>query len=282
MTTVGETVTPSPSTATKRVKSPFGGGVFTPNASVTGSTYSALLAIEVVVFVGLWLLMPAIIPSPLRILGTLTDLVTTQGLLAELFTSLTLNIQAILLSTVIALTVSYAAAIPACRPIAQAISKGRFLSLIGLSFIAALYVGGGHPLKLALLTFGLTVFMVTTMVDVVLQVPQEQLDYVRTLRAGEWRVLYEARIRGTLGAAFDMVRQNAAMGWLMLTMVEGMVRGEGGIGRMLIDSEKHFSLAAIFAIQLVFLLVGIGQDMVIVWLKGVLAPYSTLSYNRNK
>ena len=47
------------------------------------------------------------------------------------------------------------------------VAKGRFLSLIGLTFLFTVFVGGGHPLKLALLTFGLTVCFVTSMADVV-------------------------------------------------------------------------------------------------------------------
>jgi NitT/TauT family transport system permease protein len=143
-------------------------------------------------------------------------------------------------------------------------------------------LGGGHALKLGLLTFNMAVFFVTSMVDVILQVPNADLDYVRTLRAGECRVLLEARIFGTLGSAFDIMRQNAAIGWMMLTMIEGMVRGEGGIGRLLVDQEKHFNLASIFAIQLVFVSVGIGQDIFIGWLKGIVAPYSTLAYTKQK
>lgn len=260
----------------------FGGNVFRPNAIVSTGTYHKILITEIIVLVGLWCLLPAIIPSPVTIVSTLGNLIQNDGLLGELWTSLTLNLEAIGLSTVIALLLSYATAIPAFQPFASFVSKGRFLSLIGLSFVMTLYLGGGHPLKLGMLTFGLTVFFVTSMMDIVLQVPQDTLDYVRTLRASEWRVLWEARVMGTLGEAFDIMRQNAAMGWLMLTMVEGLVRSEGGIGRMLIDQEKHFSLAAIFAIQLVFLLVGIGQDILIRWLKTIFAYSSTLKYSKTK
>jgi len=37
-------------------------------------------------------------------------------------------------------------------------------------------------------------------------------------------------VLGRADAAFDAMRQNAAMGWMMLTMVEGISRSEGGIG----------------------------------------------------
>jgi NitT/TauT family transport system permease protein len=85
-----------------------------------------------------------------------------------------------------------------------------------------------------------------------------------------------------LGQAFDILRQNAAMGWLMLTMVEGIVRSEGGIGRMLLDQEKHFNLPSLFAITGLFLLVGVGQDILIAWLKTIIAPSASLAYTKSK
>jgi NitT/TauT family transport system permease protein len=256
--------------------------VFRPNAYVPSDAYRVMLAAEVVLLIGAWLLLPSIIPSPVRVYGALMELIRDQGLIGELWTSLTLNLEAIALSTAIALVISYGTAIAALRPLAALVAKGRFLSLIGLTFLFTVFVGGGHPLKLALLTFGLTVFFVTSMADVVEQTPRGKLDYARTLRMGEWHVLWEQIVLGNLGMAFDIMRQNAAMGWLMLTMVEGLVRGEGGIGRLLLDQEKHFNLAAILAVQLVFLLVGIGQDLLIRWLKRIFVPYEMLAYERSR
>lgn len=263
-------------------KDSFNWGIFTPNVTLSSTIYYYLIVAEVIVAFVLWTLMPAIIPSPLEIVASLQDLITEGGLVGELWSSLTTSLEAIAISTVISMALAYGSTMPVVRVIAAAISKLRFLSMVGISFLLTLYVGGGQPLKIALLVFGLTPFMTTSMLDVVLQVPTDMLDYVRTLRAGKWRVVYEAQILGTLGTMFDIVRQNAAMGWLLLTFVEGMVRSEGGIGKMLLDEQKHFSLAAIFAIQFVFLLVGIAQDYIIVWFKGWFAPSSMLAYNKEK
>ena len=37
---------------------------------------------------------------------------------------------------------------------------------------------------------------------------------------GEWRVVWEVVVRGTRDQAIDVMRQNAAMGWMMLTMAK--------------------------------------------------------------
>ena len=76
----------------------------------------------------------------------------------------------------------------------------------------------------------------------------------------EWRVVWEVVILGTADQAIEVLRQNAAIGWMMLTMVEGISRSEGGVGAMLLNQNKHFRLAEVFAIQVSILMVGLVQD----------------------
>ena len=97
---------------------------------------------------------------------------------------------------------------------------------------------------------------------------------------GEWRVVYEVVIVGQSDKAFEVLRQNAAMGWMMLTMVEGISRSEGGVGAMLLNQNKHFHLSAVFAIQLTILLLGLGQDYMIGLLRRVFCPYADLTLER--
>src|SRR5207237_4344113 len=96
----------------------------------------------------------------------------------------------------------------------------------------------------------------------------------------EWRVVWEVVILGTADRAFEVLRQNAAIGWMMLTMVEGIVRSEGGVGTMLLNESKHFRLGDVFAIQLVILFVGVFQDYAIGAVKSVVCPYAALTLER--
>jgi NitT/TauT family transport system permease protein len=126
----------------------------------------------------------------------------------------------------------------------------------------------------------MSVFFITSMVDVVAQVPKEAFDHARTLRMGEWRAVWEVVVLGTADKAIDILRQNAAIGWMMLTMVEGIARSEGGVGAMLLNESKHFRLADVFGIQIVILLVGILQDYGIGLLKQIVCPHSHLTLER--
>jgi len=126
----------------------------------------------------------------------------------------------------------------------------------------------------------MVVFFVTSMAAIVAEIPKDRFDHARTLRMSEWRVVWEVVILGTADQAIEVLRQNAAIGWMMLTMVEGISRAEGGIGAMLLNQNKHFRLAEVFAIQLVILTVGLGQDYGIGILKRMICPYSEIRLER--
>jgi NitT/TauT family transport system permease protein len=228
----------------------------------------------------LWIFGGGFFPTPMRVFEALRVLVAEGGLLGELLTSLTLFAEALALAALLSMGLAYLSVVPALRPIIGALTKARFLSLVGLTFVFTMLVGGGHPLKLSLLVFGISAFLLTSMMDVVGSVTTEKLDHARTLRMGDWRVVWEVVILGQMGLAFDALRQNAAIGWMMLTMVEGISRSEGGIGALLMDQNKHFHLAAIIAVQGVFLVAGFFQDAFLAWLKSVLVPHAALTVAR--
>jgi NitT/TauT family transport system permease protein len=183
-------------------------------------------------------------------------------------------------ATLISLGLAYLTVVPAFQPIAMAVSKGRFLGMVGLTFFFTIIFSSGHRLKVSLLVFGVAVFFVTSMIDVVAQIPKEKFDLARTLRMGEWRVVWEVIVLGKADAAFDAMRQNAAMGWMMLTMVEGISRSEGGIGALLLNQNKHFRLEAVFAIQIAILLIGLFQDYALGLAKKFLFPYADLQLEK--
>lgn len=254
--------------------------VFSPNAVLNKNAVRALVFTQIVILLVLWIFSPfVLLPKPGEVISALGDL-WQQGLGAELITSFYLNLQAIAVATVVSLLLAYATALPFFRPIVALLSKLRFLSLVGLTFFFTLMAKSGHELKLSLLVFSVSVFFVTGMADVINCIPKEMFDLARTLRMGEWRVVWEVIVLGQIDKVFDVLRQNAAIGWMMLTMVEGIVRSEGGVGTILLDQNHHFRLAAVFAIQLTILALGLLQDYGIGMAKNLFCPYAALTLER--
>ena len=255
--------------------------VFLPNRAVSGAAANFVVAAWAALFLLVWIRSPfAVLPRPGEVLNALANLWMHEGLSRELFTSMKLYLQALAITTAISLLLSYAVVLPVLRPIAVAVSKGRFLGLTGLTLLFTLMVANGHQLKVSLLVFGMTVFFVTSMASEVLAIPKERLDHARTLRMSEWKVVLEVVVLGTADRAFEVLRQHAAIGWMMLTMVEGISRAEGGIGAMLLNMQKHFLVANVFAIQILILTAGLLQDWLIGVLQRVLCPWSVLAVEK--
>ncbi|HYW08276.1 MAG TPA: hypothetical protein VE913_15065, partial [Longimicrobium sp.] len=122
------------------------GPAFRPNRWIPASSYWLLVALWTVVVLGAWLLAPSYFPSPARVIAALGDLVSNQGLLGELWTSLVLFGESLLIATLLSLGLAYLTVVPALRPIIMALTRARFLSLVGLTFIFTMTLGGGHSL----------------------------------------------------------------------------------------------------------------------------------------
>ncbi len=255
--------------------------VFLPNRAVSPATFRILVVVEALIALVVWWTSPyKILPRPDEVFDALGQLWKHEDLAGQLLISFTVNAQALAISTLISLGLAYLTVLPIFRPIVAAISKGRFLTLVGFSLIFTLALHSGHEVKLSLLIFGMTVFYVTSMAAVIAAIPKADFDHARTLRMSEWRVVWEIVVLGTMDKAFEVLRQNAAIGWMMLTMVEGISRSEGGVGVMLLNEQKHFMLPAVYAIQIAILTVGLLQDYVIGVLRRAVCPYADLILER--
>jgi NitT/TauT family transport system permease protein len=254
--------------------------LFTPNKVISKSTLTILISVQAISFLLLWMFSPFVfLPTQGETLHALGEL-WGEGLGSELIVSFTLNLEAIGLASLLSLILAYLTVIPFFQPMVVFVSKLRFLSLVGLTFFFTLAANNGHELKLYLLIFSISVFYVTSMADVLNSIPKVQFDLARTLRMGPWRIVWEVIILGQMDKVFDVTRQNAAMGWMMLTMVEGMSRSDGGVGAMLLNQNKHFHLAAVLAIQGTILLFGLGQDYAIGIMKNIFCPYALISLEK--
>jgi len=252
---------------------------FRPNGTISPRARLAILAETIAFLVIFWSFRPKFLPGPLDVVSAYGSLLQ-QGLIYQLYVSLVTNLQAIGLSCLLMVPLAYLTVLPAVRPLVRAISKMRFLGLTGFVVLFTILFGGGHGLKIALLVFGMSVFLVTSLYDIVEAIPREEFDHARTLRMGSWGSVIEVVILGHFDGVLDAIRQNAAMGWVMLTLVEGLVRSEGGLGSLMLAEDKHIRLDAVFAIQLLVLIIGVAQDWLLRMIRQTLCPYADLSLER--
>jgi NitT/TauT family transport system permease protein len=251
---------------------------FIPYARVGGRSLLAIALLELAVLVVLWTVMPLqLVPTPLQILQRLGDQLAERGLLFELAVSLKLNFEALVISSLVSLGLAYSFVLPVMRPVADGIAKLRFSGSIGWSFILFLLIPDGHWVKVMVIVFGMTPYLTTTLVSQMEELDDEALQHARTLRLGHLGTTWQVVIRGRLDQTIEAIRQNAAIGWMMVATAESLIRTEGGVGVRLAELSRYMSkLPDLFAVIFLILLVGALQDALIRWIKVILCPYASL------
>jgi NitT/TauT family transport system permease protein len=251
--------------------------IFKPFGSISKQTVIIMVTMQVIITLLVWQTTSnGLIPKPTSIAAAFGQLITSKLLLDNMLVSLALTLKAMLYSIIITLFFAYASVIPFFKTIAQFIVKCRYLTLTGLIFVFTLLTKDGSALKLSLLIFGIVPFFTTSFLSVIVNIDKQEFELCKTLGYNNWQTLYEVIIVGKADQVFEILRQNFAISWLMITMVEGLSMSEGGIGSLLIKFNKYNDITNVIALQLVIFMIGLGFDYLLGTTRHWLFPHSKL------
>src|SRR4051812_15119233 len=91
---------------------------FLPNRAVSRAALQILIAAQALILLLIWWQSPfAVLPRPGEVLSALGSLWMTQGLGPELWTSFKANVEALAITLVISLGLSYLTVLPVWRPV---------------------------------------------------------------------------------------------------------------------------------------------------------------------
>ena len=238
--------------------------IFTPFGKVSKQSLYVIIGLQV------------LLPAPFKVAKAFLHLLSTGLLLDNILVSLLLTIKALFYSIVITLFFTYLSVIPFFKSLAAFLVKSRYLTLTGLIFVFTLLTKDGNQLKLSLLVFGMVPFFVTSFLSVIVSTNKQQYELCKTLGYNNWQTLYEVIIVGKADQVLEILRQNFAISWLMITLIEGLNMSEGGIGALLIKYNKYNDLTNVLALQLVIFLVGLGFDLLMGTMRKWLFPYTKI------
>lgn len=257
--------------------------IFQPFGNISKQTFIIMMILQVVLALLFWnTASNGLIPQPAKVAKAFIHLLSTRLLVDNILVSLALTVQAMLYSIAITLFFAYLSVIPFFKSMAQFLVKCRYLTLTGLIFIFTLLTKDGSQLKLSLLVFGIVPFFVTSFLSVILNIDKQEYELCKTLGYNNWQTLYEVIIVGKADAVFEILRQNFAISWLMITLVEGLNMSEGGIGTLLIKYNKYNDLTNVLALQLVIFLIGLLFDFLLGTTRQWLFPHTKLITGENK
>src|SRR6266540_1828298 len=187
----------------------------------------------------------------LRAFGHMWSAAGGQGLLYNIYVTLKLNIVGLGYAAIISLAIAYLSVIP-LFPI-------------------------GWPMKVAMLTTGMSFFLVTSMTGVIASIPRMKYELAKVLGYNDWQVFYSVIVRPTLPEMIDMIAQNAAIGWVMITAIETYNRTEGGIGSQIYAYSSTNNLAEVYAYLLIIGAIAVAEDLFFKLIKRLMFPYSLIA-----
>jgi len=251
---------------------------FRPFEKVSSKESAIIILIWIVLVLGYWTLASTgtkhLFPTPGQVWNGFKSLYE-EGLVVHIVSSLGLFLQAIVLAVIVSLTIIYLSPLPALKPVAVILSRFRFLPLTGITFYLAMLVSDARRMQVSVLVIFMSLYFITSLLSVLKDIPQEEIDHARSLKSSRWEVLWEVVIKGRFDYVLDVLRQNLAIIWMMLVTVESILVAAGGLGVLIKNSDKFMNHGRIVALQLVILLVGLMLDVVLNVLRKSLFKYST-------
>lgn len=251
--------------------------MFIPFQSVKGSSKTLMLTVWLGLLFAFWGLSSTgttnLFPTPAQVLKGFST-IWNDGLIVHLFSSLSLCAQAVILSVTISLFFTYLSTLPFFKGWADFISKLRFLPLAGITFYITIILSSARTIQVWVLVMFMSTYLITSLVQMIKDIPQEEFDHARTLGCNRWEMLWEVVIKGRFDYVFELVRQNLAIVWMMLVSIESILIAAGGLGVLIKNGDKVGDNGRVIAVQIVIILVGILLDFLMTKLRKLIFRYS--------
>jgi len=252
--------------------------MFRVYGSVGAFTRTYLLVIWAALFLLFWFLSPLkALPYPQEVAGAIYNMWAKERLLNHIGVTLKLNIVGLVYASAISLLISYLSVIPIFQPFNKAVQVLRYIPIIGFTLVFLSLFAIGWPTKVAMLTTGMSFFLVTSMTGVIDSIPRMKYELAKVLGYSDWQVFYTVVMRPSLPQMIDMIAQNAAIGWVMITAIETYNRTEGGIGSQIYSYSATNNLPQVYGLLLIIGAIALLEDEIFRLLKRTLFPYSTVA-----
>lgn len=252
---------------------------FIPFEKISKTSKTTIIIVWLLLLILIWFVSTSgqkhLFPSPSQVLTGFTELYK-EGLVVHIFNSLKLCFISIFLATLISLLFAYLWPIPLLKSISEFVTKFRFLPFTGLSFYITMVIHEARMMQIWILVIFLTTFLTTSLIAVVKDIPQEEFDHAKMLKCTRWEVLWQVIVLGRIDYVIDVIRQNLAITWMMLVTVESIVVASGGLGFLIKNSDKFMNTGRIIALQIIILLIGLGLDSGINFLRKTIFRYSKI------
>jgi len=148
----------------------------------------------------------------------------------------------------------------------------RYIPASALTPLMLLWLGVDEAPKITLIVVGTVFFNVLMVADVARAVPRELVNAAATLGASRRRIILRVVLPHSWPGIVDVARINLAAGWLMLVVAE-LLASDEGLAVRIVRSTRFLNFDVMFAVLIVFGVIGVLSDLALRGLRWVVAPW---------
>ncbi len=148
----------------------------------------------------------------------------------------------------------------------------RYIPASALTPLMLLWLGVDEAPKITLIVVGTVFFNILMVADVARAVPRELINAAATLGASRRRIITRVVLPHSWPGIVDVARINLAAGWLMLVVAE-LLASDEGLAVRIVRSTRFLRFDVMFAVLIVFGVIGIVSDLALRGLRWAVAPW---------
>lgn len=216
-----------------------------------------------------------ILPTPASTFGVFGELIYSDDLFIHMFKSIGLNIAGYIEAIVFAVLFGFLIALyPLFNGLFQRqVDAIRFIPLTAVTSIFILWFGLGVEMKVHFLAFGIFIYLLSVVVQRVNEVEDVYLKTAYTLGASNWQIIKSIIFPHAMSRLIDDIRVLTAISWTYIIVAE-MMGNEGGLGALTWRlGQRMGRYDKVFAILIVFIIIGVLQDKMFKALDRHFFPY---------
>lgn len=215
----------------------------------------------------------SLLPSPKSVFLSYGEMISENNLTQNTFRSIGLNLGGYLKAVLWTLPIGFAIGlVPMLRGMFHRVIDGvRFVPLAACIFLFIGF-GTGMRMKINFLAFGIFIFLLPIVIQRIDQVKDVYLKTVYTIGANSWQTIKSVYLPSVMSFLIDDIRILTAISWTYIVVAETRAE-DGGLGALIQLVRRRMQIDKLFAILILFILIGIIQDKIFGRLDRELFPH---------
>jgi ABC-type nitrate/sulfonate/bicarbonate transport system permease component len=245
-----------------------------------GILISAAIALILLIWIALTSGNPAlvpsgILPSPFKVISSVSELIRDNELVKNISTSIALNLGGYIKALMWSLPIGFLIGlVPLFRGMfLDLINALRYVPLTAVTSLFIVWFGIGTAMKMNFLAFGIFIYLLPTIIQRIDEVDDVYLTSIRTLGATKWQTITKVYWPAVMSKLSDDIRLLTAISWTYIIVIEN-IGANGGVGFLMHGpTARQGRVDKMFALLIIIIIIGVVQDKLFMSLDRLFFPH---------